>query len=87
MALSNGQGTATTTRALVFQGDADGSSVGFENTDASTTCYVGNASVTSSNGKRIVAGAGITIDLDPSEALYVVTASGTATFDFIANRA
>lgn len=86
MAVSTGQQTLTTTRALIFQGDADGSSVAIENTHATVTCYVGNASVTSANGKRILAGGAFGIDLDPSEAIYGVTASGTCTIDWIANK-
>jgi len=87
VAVSSGQQTLSSTRALIYQSDADGSTVLVENTHATAACYIGTATVTPADGKQILAGGQVAIDLDPSEAVHGVTASGTCTIDYLANKA
>ena len=47
------------------------------NNDASTACFIGDASVTSSTGHKLAAGASLTIPF--TGAIYAITASSTIT--------
>jgi hypothetical protein len=56
----------------------DGQGVIVSNLDASATVYLGGAEVSTGAGFALAAGASLTVDLRPGDALYGVVASGTA---------
>lgn len=70
---------ATTATRIDTSSETDmarGSSVAVYNNGAATV-YLGDDGVTTANGYPLAAGSHMSIDLDPSEALYGIVASGT----------
>lgn len=77
------QGTkSVTSSAAAITTTASSKYVTVWNNSTTTTVYIGNASVTSSNGYPLKPGKGRTYVLDDPAKLYAVTASGTVTIGF-----
>jgi len=74
---SSAQATVTTTAAAVVPASPFDQTVLLHS--ATAVVYIGDASVTSSNGYRLDVGDKIVLPVGDHEALYAVTSSGTAT--------
>jgi hypothetical protein len=82
MAVGSAQVAVSTTAVQLTAAESDsrvGESVAVTNTHASATVYLGGAGVTSSTGFPLVAGGSLSVDLDGTETLYGITASGSVT--------
>jgi hypothetical protein len=75
--MKTSQVTATTTPTLLVAADPHDQTV-LVHTE-SGSCYVGNASVTSTTGFKLDNQSKVTFPLGAYEALYAITASGTTT--------
>ena len=78
MAISTGQVSVTSTRALVLGGDEDGAHIDIFNS-GNTECFIGDETVTSANGYYLDKDTGVDLSLAPLEAVYVVCASEEST--------
>ena len=74
---SSAQATVTTTAAVIVPSSPFDQTVLLHS--ATGIIYIGDASVTSSNGYRLDNGDKIVLPVGDHEALYAVTSSGTAT--------
>lgn len=72
---SSAQATVTTTAAVIVPANPFDQTILLHS--ASGTVYVGDASVTSSNGYRLDSGDKIVLPIGDHEALYAVTSTGT----------
>ena len=74
------QVTLATTTKLVVPANAARTRVVIENIDAAITVYFGGSGVSSTNGKRLLAG--YTASILTSGPVYMVAASGTPVVDY-----
>lgn len=80
MAVDQGRVTVTTTATEVVVGVRGAGTVKF-----SADVCVGGPDVTTANGFPLSAGDTLSLDLARSDALYAITASGTATAYYVTN--
>jgi hypothetical protein len=86
MAIAHAQVSVGTAATILSAGVAgrDGQTVLIQNPSGGTSVYLGAANVTSSlYGYILVGGTDFAIDLQDSEGIYAVTASGTQTLNIL----
>lgn len=87
MATLGAQVSVTNTATLLYQSDADGSTVLVCNRGTSPV-FVGSAAVTTATGFQLDPGTSISLDLDPAESLSAIAATaGPFRVDVLRNRA
>lgn len=80
MAVRNEQNALSTTAEVIITPPAGGGRYIVKNIDAAIIVYLGDSSVSSSNGMSLAAGASTPIlELFPDDVMYAVAASGTPT--------
>jgi len=83
--ITTSQVTVGTTRVLLHQTDADGCNISVHSdAGAGTDTYLGDATVTASNGFQLDGQTFIQLDMPPTSALYAVTSSGSHTLSILA---
>ena len=77
MAITSGQITVGTSRVQVDGTSANPSTLHVHNNDNTNDLFLGDDSVTTSNGLRLHKLDGIELTLNPGESLYAISASGS----------
>jgi hypothetical protein len=77
MAITSGQLTVGTSRTEIDGISTSPSRLHVHNNDNTNDLFLGNGSVTSSNGLRLMKLDSIELIMNPGEALYAVSASGS----------
>ena len=80
MPITTSQVTVGTTRVLLHQTDADGCHINVHSdAGGGTDTFLGDVTVTASNGFELDGQTFIQLDMPPTSALYAITSSGTHT--------
>lgn len=77
MAITSGQITVGTSAVQIDGCSANPSSIHIHNNDNTNDLFLGNGSVTTSNGLRLQKLDSIEIILNPGESLYAISAGGS----------
>jgi hypothetical protein len=83
MAITSGQQTIGTTRQLVDGISANPSRLHIHNMDNTKTLYIGNNSVTISNGLALQKLDSVELTLNAGESLYAISETGTHTISWL----
>lgn len=84
MPITTAQIEVGTTRVLLHQTDADGCNISVHSdAGTGTDTFIGNSTVTTSNGFQLDGQTFIQLDIPPTSALYAVTSSGTHTLSIL----
>lgn len=84
MPITTSQVTVGTTRVLLHQTDADGSHISVHSdAGTGTDTFLGDSTVTASNGFQLDGQTFIQLDMPPTSALYAITSSGTHTLSLM----
>jgi hypothetical protein len=87
MAISNNQVAMTDVRARIFPNDSDGAFINLRNHSAAKAVFIGDESVTISNGYKLNSTESVALNVGPGEEVWgVMESEQTGTASYIATQ-